>query len=97
MALKCHIPPARLVVRSRDAGRLGVHIREFGLVGFQDRVAVEPDCDPGAGALDLDRVPLGSRPRRVGGRALVPMFVSVVEFCEGTWSSARLSVLGSGR
>jgi hypothetical protein len=84
MALKCHIPPARLVVRSRDARRLGVHIREFGLVGLQDRLAVEPACDPGPCALDLDRVPLGSRPRWVGGRALVPMFVSIVEFGEGT-------------
>jgi hypothetical protein len=42
---------------------------------FQDCLTVEPDRDPGAGALDLDRVPLGSRPRRVGGRALVSIIL----------------------
>jgi hypothetical protein len=73
MALKCDVTPARLVFRSRHPRRPGHHIREFGLVGFQDRLAVEPDRDPGAGALDLDRVPLGSRPRRFGGRVLVPI------------------------
>jgi hypothetical protein len=51
----------------------GLHVRVFGLVGFKDRLAVEPDRGPGAGALDLDRVPPGSRPRRVGGRALLPI------------------------
>jgi hypothetical protein len=75
IALKCHVPPARLVLRSRDARRLGLHIREFGLVGFPVRLAIEPDCDPGAGALDLDRIPLGSRPRRVGERALVAIIL----------------------
>jgi hypothetical protein len=75
MALKCHVFAARLVLRSRHPRRPDLHIREFGLVGFQDRLAVEPDRDPGAGALDLDRVPLGCRPRRVGGRALVPIIL----------------------
>ena len=69
MALKCHVTPARLVFRSRHPRRLGHHIREFGLVGYQDRLTVEPGRDPGAGALDLDRVPLGSRPRRFADRA----------------------------
>jgi hypothetical protein len=67
--------PARLVLRSRLAGSAGPHIREFGLAGFQDRLAVQPDRDPGAGTLDLDRFPLGSRPRRVGGRALGPIIL----------------------
>jgi hypothetical protein len=73
--MKCHVSAARLVLRSRHPRRPGLHIREFGLVGFQDRLAVEPDRDPAAGALDLDRVPLGCRPRRVGGRALVPIIL----------------------
>jgi hypothetical protein len=73
MALKCNVSPARLVFRRRHPGGPGFHVREFRLVGFQDRLAVEPHRDPGAGALDLDRVPLGRRPRRVGGRAPVPI------------------------
>jgi hypothetical protein len=63
--------PCRACSSEPVSGGPGLHIREFGLVAFQDRLAVEPDRDPGAGALDLDRVPVGSRPRRVGGRALV--------------------------
>src|SRR5262245_33766635 len=40
--------------------RPDVHIREFGLVGLQDRLAVGPDPDPGTDACHVDRVPFGA-------------------------------------
>jgi hypothetical protein len=63
------------------------------LVPFQDRLTVEPDRDPGAGALDLDSVPLGSRPPRVGSRALVPI---ILQSSLDAWASA-LSPAMSGQ
>jgi hypothetical protein len=84
-ALKCHVTPTTLVLRSRHPGGPGVHIREFGLVGFQDRLAIEPDRGSGAGALNLDRVPLGSRPPRVGSWAVVPI---ILQSSLNAWASA---------
>jgi hypothetical protein len=73
--------------------RFDLHIREFGLFGFQDCLAVEPDRDTGAGALVLDRLPLGSRPRRVGGRA----FVSIIRQSSLDARASVLSRAMSGR
>jgi hypothetical protein len=46
MALNCHVPTATLVFRSRHPRRPVLRIREFGLVGFQDRLAVELHRNP---------------------------------------------------
>src|SRR6516164_4072384 len=60
VALEHDVPLAWLVLRCRRLGWLGFHICKLGLIGLQDRPAVEPDGDPWTRARHLDRVPLGA-------------------------------------
>ena len=70
VALKCHVSPARLVLRGRTPAGLVFTSASSDWSASRTVWPLSRTVILGPAHLNLDRVPLGSRPRRVGGRVV---------------------------